>query len=475
MPCFDLAEYNNLPALIDGDSGRTLSYQELDAKTRQFASQFPETKSLIFLFIQSNLDSLTAYLALLNQGHAIALFDGSLDPDLKRHLITLYHPHYIIVPSAEENNLAPPNNYQQKTSPLESLTIWQCKDINSCPKIHPDLSLLLSTSGTTGSPKLIRLSKRNIVSNAEAICTYLIINKDERAIVTLPFHYSYGLSVLHSHLLAGASVVLTSQSIIQESFWKVFNEYHCTSLAGVPYTYQLLDRLDLDKIHVPSLHTLTQAGGRLSPTLITKFHHQMQKRHGRFFTMYGQTEATARITYLPFYYLPAKTGAIGIAIPNGKLQLFDGDDEVLENHREGELVYSGPNVMLGYAARAEDLEKGDEQHGVLRTGDLGYRDQDGIYFLTGRLKRISKVYGQRINLEEIEMAASKFGRFVATSDDTTIRLFYETADVVDIESCITFLSNTYHLSPSTFQSIPLARFPLTASDKIDYKKLNTMN
>lgn len=470
MPCFNLSKHIQLPALIDGDSDRILSYQELDAETRAFASLFPKQKCLIFFFIQSTLDSLIAYLALLNQGHAVALFDGNLDPDLKRQLISAYTPHYIIGPSTNPN-FFPDNLYHLEIPPLPSLSVWRCRDEMKCPKVRPELSLLLSTSGTTGSPKLIRLTQTNLISNAKAICSYLQIKNEDRAIATLPFHYSYGLSVLHTHLMAGASMVVTSLSIIQEGFWKVFNQYHCTSLAGVPYTYQLLDRIDLNKIDVPSLNTLTQAGGRLSPMLIEKYHSIMQKRQGRFFTMYGQTEATARIAYLPPSYLPAKSGAIGIAIPGGKLQLFHEDAEIVESNKEGELVYSGPNVMLGYANHPTDLEKGDELHGVLRTGDIGYKDEDGVYFLTGRLKRISKVYGQRINLEEIESAAGRFGHIAATSDDFTIKLYYEKSEDLDIEVCITFLSITYHLSPSTFQYIPLERFPLTTSGKIDYTKL----
>lgn len=470
MMIFNWRQYQALPAIIDGDSGQVIRYDALDEAARKYSQAFENQKSLVFIFINSSVDALIAYLALLNQEHPVAVFDSQLHPDLKQQLIASYTPHYVI--ESTPTSFSPePTHYASISTSHSSLVTWRCRKPEQCPTIHPELSLLLSTSGTTGSPKLIRLSKSNIVSNASSICSYLEITPKERAIASLPFHYSYGLSVLHSHIFAGASVVVTSQSMIQEGFWDAFNRFQCTSLAGVPYTYQLLDRLGLDNLQCPTLHTLTQAGGRLSPALVVKFHESMQKRKGRFFVMYGQTEATARVAYLPPSFLPAKAEAIGIAIPGGKLQLFDGDKEITTDHCEGELVYTGPNVMLGYATGPQDLAKGDLLHAVLHTGDLAYRDEDGIYFLTGRIKRISKVYGQRINLDEIERGLHAFGHIAATSDDMTIRLYYEKAKGLDVDACLAFLAKTYHLAPSTFECIAIEQFPLTASGKIDYTKL----
>lgn len=467
---FNFKQHKNQPAIIDGDSGQTLTYEKLAESASHFVKYFEAHKSLVFLFVSPSPDILTAYLALLNQGHAVAVFDTGLHPDLKNQLVAAYIPHYII--EGITSSWAPAQDlYAVVRTSITSLKAWRCNNFMICPRLHPDLQLLLSTSGTTGSPKLIRLSASNLVSNASAICNYLGITDQEKAIATLPFHYSYGLSILHTHLMAGATLVLTKQSVVQEDFWKILNHYKCTSMAGVPYTYQLLDRLGIENLDCPSLRTLTQAGGRLSATLIARFHAFMQKRKGRFFVMYGQTEATARIAYLPVACLPAKSAAIGIPIPGGKLQLFDGETEIKESHQVGELVYSGPNVMLGYAAHPQDLAKGDELHGRLHTGDIGYRDEDGVYFLTGRIKRISKLFGQRINLEEIERGVSGFGHIAATSDDTAIRLYYEKAKGADTESCINFLISTYHLAPTTIECIAVPQFPLTASGKIDYTRL----
>lgn len=471
MQIFNFSQYSSSPAIIDGDNNKFISYQELENSIFEFSKFFNKSKALCFLFIGTTTDHLIAYLSLLNLGFAVALFDAGIDLDLKLKLISLYNPEFVIESLTDIPSNIEKYNYKLFKTSLLSLKVSRHPSPDLIPTPHLQLQLLLSTSGTTGSPKLIRLSSKNILANALSISKYLEIRNQDRAMTSLPFHYSYGLSVLHSHLLVGASIVITTQSLIQEQFWQIFNRYACTSLAGVPYTYELLDRLGLEQLQCPSLKTLTQAGGRLSPELVTKFYTLMQKRQGRFFTMYGQTEATARIAYLPQRDLPIKAGAIGIAIPDGKLQLFDGSREIFQSFTEGELVYSGPNVMLGYAENPEDLALGDQLNGVLRTGDLGYFDDEGIYYISGRIKRISKVYGLRINLDEVEQAISIFGHILATSNDVVIKLYHEKNGPINQEACVTFLSNSYHLPPLTFQVIELQSFPLTSSGKIDYTKL----
>lgn len=467
----NFAKHSKLPAIIDGESAEIITYGQLEKAIIKSKRVFETSKTLCFIFIKSTTENIIAYLSMMSLGHAVALFDADMHPDLKQRLVHLYQPNYIIDSLKASAPQINKDLYQIINSPFCSLVVWKHCFPEQVPKLHPKLQLLLSTSGTTGSPKLIRLTSENIVSNAHSICEYLNITHDDRAIASLPLHYSYGLSVLHTHLFAGASIILTSQSIIQEEFWQQFNRFQCTSLAGIPYTYQLLDRLGLDHIQCPSLKTLTQAGGRLSPILVAKFHALMEKRRGRFFTMYGQTEATARIAYLPPKYLPEKAGAIGIAIPDGKLEIFTNKEKVTAPFCEGELVYSGPNVMLGYAESADDLALGDQMHGVLRTGDLGYFDSEKIFYVTGRIKRISKAYGQRINLDDIEQAASSFGHFVVASDDNIIKLYYEKNMKVNQQGCSEYLTNTYHLPIAIFVYIEIEQFTLTSSGKIDYTKL----
>jgi long-chain acyl-CoA synthetase len=445
---------SDAPALIDGESGRIYTHQDL----QRAALQFPlKKRSLLFLFSRNRLEDALTYICAINCGHVVCLLDEEIAIPFKQHLVESYQPDYIY---SEQTSLKDYKDYQECAK-----GIYQAK--RKGPTLHPDLQLLLSSSGTTGSPKLIRLSRENLLANSRSIINYLAIDTGERAIASLPFHYSYGLSVLHSHLLAGASVVLTQSSVAQKSFWEIFKNNRCTSLAGVPYTYKVMDRVGFLSMELPSLRTLTQAGGRLEPSLVAKFHQKVQ----RFFVMYGQTEATARIAFLPPEYLPKKAGAIGIAIPGGTLKVFDDQNQMNEPNSEGELVYEGANVMLGYATQASDLEKGDELHGTLRTGDLGYFDQDQLFYVTGRLKRISKVYGLRINLDDVERTLSSYGTVAATTTDEKISIYIEQGTAEDCKSCLDYLVSLYHLHPSTFLCQPIDQLPRTSSGKIEYKRL----
>ncbi len=268
-------------------------------------------------------------------------------------------------------------------------------------EVHPDLALLLSTSGSTGSPKLVRISRRNLLANAGAIVDYLGLSETDRAITSLPLHYCYGLSVLHSHLLAGASVVLTDASVVDPCFADALRNHGVTSLAGVPHTFEMLEHAGADRVGVPSLRLLTQAGGRMAPDAVTRWTARAETWGARFYVMYGQTEATARMAFLPPELAVRRPAAIGRAIPGGELRLepVDGQPDDV-----GELVYRGPNVMMGYAERPDDLAEGallDE----LRTGDLArFHADDGVFEIVGRRSRFVKPFGLRIDLDLIEQA-----------------------------------------------------------------------
>lgn len=430
---FRFSDHSSNVALIDGDTGKKLTYTELQIAVESATKKLQKEKQLILLFCNNTIASIIEYLAALYMGHAVCLLDAQIKEELKQKFL---------------------KHYQHSGKLL----------------IHPELQLLLSTSGTTGSPKLIRLSRKNIISNAKSIHSYLNITENERAVASLPIHYSYGLSVLHSHLLAGASIVLTQKSVLQKEFWDLFNREKCTSFAGVPYTYQMLNRIGFEKFSLPTLKTMTQAGGRLDKELINKFHKIMTQKNGNFFVMYGQTEATARIAYLPPELLPEKAGAIGKAIPGGSLKIYNDETEITKSHVLGELVYHGDNVMMGYADGPNDLKKGDELNGILRTGDLAYFDDEGIFYLSGRIKRISKVYGLRINLDEIESHLRIYGPVAVRSDDQKISLFFEGKTHPE---CITMLSNIYNLHPTTFVCHQVEALPLTPNGKIDYQRLGT--
>ncbi|MEU4155817.1 AMP-binding protein [Actinoplanes sp. NPDC026670] len=322
--------------------------------------------------------------------------------------------------------------------------------------VHPDLALLLTTSGSTGDPKLVRLSWSAVLANAGQVADSLGVTGDDVAITTLPLFYSYGLSVLHSHLLRGATVVLERAGIMQKDFWAAIDEHRVTSLAFVPSQYEMLRRLRFDPARYPSVRTLTQAGGRLRTDLVTDFASRMDAVGGRMFVMYGQTEAGPRMACLPPDRLTDRLGSVGRAMPGGAFAIED--DEV---------VYRGPNVMMGYAETAADLTRGDDLAGVLYTGDLGRLDEEGFLYLTGRLKRMAKVFGVRINLDDVE----RHFPVAAVAGDDRLHVFTQDGDVRALRSKIAEWLGA-HFTGVDVRTIP--SLPLLPNGKTDYRALEAL-
>lgn len=463
-----LSNFGDQPALIQTDSNRKISYSDLNRITDEIAEQFiSDRKKLFFLFTNNSIESLISYLSILKSGDSVLLLDEKLNYEMRVKLIEIYKPAIII-------------NQQKEVEGYRKHSVYMLGDLlyridEPDVKLHPSLKVLLSTSGTTGSPKLVRLSADNIQSNADSISQYLEIDDKERPITTLPYNYSYGLSVINSHLSKGASIVLTEKTVFFKDFWDDFKKFECTSFAGVPYTYQILKRTGFDKLDLPSLKTMTQAGGKLNEELIKYFADYAEKKNVRFFVMYGQTEATARISYVPYKMLKNKIGSIGISIPGGKLKLMNESTEITEPNNVGEIVYEGENVMLGYAESLEDLSKGNELNFLLHTGDLGYFDEDGFFYVTGRMKRFIKIYGLRVNLDEVQkMIENNFHIPAAcTGEDEKLKVLIQTQDeaetIVKQKIC-----ETYKLIPSAVVVKQCESIPTNTSGKYDYNKINTM-
>jgi acyl-coenzyme A synthetase/AMP-(fatty) acid ligase len=329
------------------------------------------------------------------------------------------------------------------------------------PPPHPDLALLLTTSGSTGNPRLVRLSRTAVLSNAHAIATALGIARSDVAATTLPLHYTYGLSVLHSHLVSGATVLVTDGTVMQRGFWRDVADHGVTSLAAVPYQCEMLRRLHFNPADHPRLRTLTQAGGRLRPELVAEFHERMTAAGGRLVVMYGQAEATARMTVMPDGALPEKLGSVGLAVPGGSVSVA-GD---------GEIVYRGPNVMMGYAETAGDLARGDELGGVLPTGDLGGLDADGFLYISGRKRRIAKIFGVRVNLDDVERMLSGHGALAAVGGDDRVRLWVEGADEPAREALRAEAARRLGTHSTGIEVRAVDRLPLLANGKVNYRAL----
>lgn len=389
-------QHKDLKAAID-DCGNHITYGDLIHISKTIRDTVKE-RSVVFVLCENRIGSFAGIVAFLNSRVIPLLLDANMDRQLLWHLIDTYKPEYLYVPERLRDEFP---DFNPRFDLYEYLLL-RAYSIHNAP-VNEDLALLVSTSGSTGSPKLVRQSYDNIMSNGMAIIEYLGIDGNERPITTLPMQYTYGFSIINSHLLAGATVLLTTRTLVEKDFWNFFREHNATSFGGVPYTFEMLKRLRFLRMELPSLKTITQAGGKLSVDLSREFAEFASARGIRFFVMYGQTEASPRMSYLPAEYAVSKCGSIGVAIPGGEFFLVNEDGIVIEeSEQEGELAYRGENVTLGYAECREDLCKGDELGGVLFTGDIAKRDQDGFYYVTGRKKRFIKLFGNRVNLDEAE-------------------------------------------------------------------------
>ncbi|WP_419814165.1 AMP-binding protein [Glacieibacterium sp.] len=438
MDClFDRMEaHGRRPALID-EAGTVVDYLDLAERADAMVAGLADRRRLVLIECANTVDALTAYIGTLRAGHVALLGPpGSADGALGQQ----FPPDAVFRSTAEG---------------------WRSERRDGGPSVlHPHLAVLLATSGSSGKPKLVRLSDTAVAANAASIAEYLAITMDDKAITSLPFHYSYGLSVINSHLMNGATLLVTDGSVIDPAFWSFFRRASGTSFAGVPYSYELLERQNFRSDVPPTLRTMTQAGGRLTPELAAAYADWADTRGVRFFRMYGQTEATARMAYLPPDLAKANPGSIGIAIPGGLLELRDADQT-----GEGELVYSGPNVMMGYAEQPADLALGSEIE-TLRTGDLARRNANGLFCITGRLSRFSKIAGYRIGLDDLEarLAANEIHAVVAGDDERLILLVM----VGKPETAAAMVVAQTRLPPSSIVAYAAADIPRLASGKVDY-------
>ncbi|GAB2853510.1 hypothetical protein GCM10027277_22390 [Pseudoduganella ginsengisoli] len=461
----DLHAHGAAIALI-ADGGEHITYDGLQ-KIADGIGGATTSRTLAFCLCENNVESVAAYLGFLRKRVAPLMLSASINRELLQNLLQTYRPAYLWLPEGLADVCAGARIVHRYGSYALLQTPY-----TDTPSLHGDLALLLTTSGSTGSPMLVRQSYKNIASNAAAIAQYLGITGGDRPITTLPMSYSYGLSILNSHFLRGCTVLLTAKSLMDKGFWQMLKTGEATTFGGVPYVYEMLKRLNFKRMDLPSLKTLTQAGGKLDAALVREFAGVCAEKGIRFFVMYGQTEATARMSYLPPDYAESAAGSIGVAIPGGEFWLEDEQGKaILEEGATGELVYRGDNVTLGYASCGADLAKGDENGGVLHTGDLARRDADGLYYIVGRMKRVLKLFGNRINLEEVEQMISEFGySCVCAGVDDRLRIYTcEKEGHAQIKSFIVERTGIHH---SAFEVVYIDSIPRNEAGKILYSALH---
>lgn len=453
-------------AVIDSE-GQELTYGELCAFVTDLQSVLSE-RALCFVLLDNNTGGAAwTYAAMATRSLVPLLLNAKMDADLLQGLYETYKPAYVCCP--KDTVLSQPADLL-----MECYGYCLYKTTNPPCALYEELSHLLPTSGSTGSPKLVRHSYANVEASAESTATFFELSTVDRPLLVLPLYYTMGLSVMLSHFYAGATLLITSLAMTDRAFWNFIKDQRATSFTGVPYSYEILNWMRFFRMNLPDLMLLTQGGGKMTLTLNRQFAEYCREHGKRWIATYGQSEGTARMAYLPAQYAVEKCGSIGRAIPNGKLFLLDEEEkEVVEANVEGELCYQGPNVTLGYAYTQEDLRKGDERKGFLKTGDMAYRDEEGFYYIVGRKSRFLKLFGMRVGLDECEQILRAKWNIECACVGTDEKMIVFITDATHAENIKAELVLKTQIVASAFEVKVIDALPKTDAGKIHYATLQS--
>lgn len=381
----------------------TISFKQLYSEVvqlAQFLEQVYGTDNNMMLISVNNLFFIKVYLAIIKSGNICIPIDPGIEKGNFAVVAELSGPVLVFLTKDIPNKLDVGHFKCYSPESLAACRLPEPKhasgqfDESRCAEI-------IFTSGSTGKPKGVMISHRNLIANTRSIVSYLNLKESDRMMVVLPFFYCYGLSLLHTHLRVGGSIVLNNSFMFIGSVIRNLKEYSCSGFAGVPSHFQILLRKtkEFKNTCFPDLKYVTQAGGKLATIFIDEFRNNFPEI--TFYVMYGQTEATARLSYLPPDMYETKRGSIGKGIPEVELKVVDERSVEILPGQFGEVIARGDNIMMGYYKDQESTEK-VLKNGWLYTGDLGTIDDEGYIFLTGRKKEIIKVGGKRISPKEIE-------------------------------------------------------------------------
>ena len=462
----NIEKFKNETALIN-DAGKKFTYKKISSYSKKI-SKIIKPRSLVLLITENSIGSVISYISLIKNDCVVIIIDVKTPANSALELFKKYKPNFILFPQ-NWTNLQKFNNCSFLISFLDYDII--CNNIQNKFKIHPELSMLLTTSGSMGSSKLVKLSKKNLFVNTNSIRDYLKINHKKRSVTTMPTSYSYMISIINSYIENGASIYVTKLSIMQKKFWDNYNLYKITSFSGVPYIFETIIKLGIKKVFIDSLEEFTQAGGKLSNIYLKKYIKLCEQFKKKFIIMYGQTEASPRMSYLDWKFAKSKLASIGKSLNKTKLWIADKKNKKIKKPGViGELIFEGPNVALGYSNNIFDLNKGDENKGVLKTGDLASMDTNGFIYIKGRINRIAKIYGNRVSLDELEEKMQTQNlNIVCRNNKDKIEIFYEKEyDQKNLLNKLSFLSA---LNKNIFEFKKVNKFPKTLSGKIDIQKL----
>lgn len=417
-------------------------------------------RSLVFVLTENNAGGVAWVMAVILSGNVPLILDAHTETSLLENLIDIYKPQYICRPQTADS----------ETYGYNLNATW-----NPHYQLNNELSHLLPTSGSTGSPKLVRHKYDNIEAAALNISTLFRLTSADRPFMVLPLHFTMGMSMIFSHFKVGATVLITNLQMTDPKFWKFLKEEEATSFTGVPFSYAVLNKLRFCRMKLPSLTLLTQGGGKMPTELNLKFVEYCRDNDKRWIATYGQSEGTARMAWLPEEYAISKMGSIGIAVPNGKLFLRDTEGNIInESPAIGEMCYCGKNVTMGYARCKEDLTLGDERNGVLPTGDIAYRDVDGFYFIKGRMSRFVKIFGKRIALDECEQIVRTAVSCECACTGTDDKIIIYVTDQKICESALHAVIAATKLPSTVIEVRYIEEIPRNAVGKILYKNLSNI-
>ena len=452
----NLSEKNLQNNSILANKNNFISYKFLEKESYNIRKKIKEN-SLVIFFTNNDVESIILYYALLKHSVTILLLDDALNTKDALKYIKDYKPSYILFPKKNDFEIS---NFKII---FENKSFYLSKNKKSLNYIlNNNIKFLLTTSGSTRDPKCAKITLESIKKNTESIIEYLEINSNDRTVTTLPLNYSYGLSVINSHFMSGASIIPNNYSIIEKKFWDLTIKNKITNLNGVPYFYEILNRIGLKKLNeLKKLRFLTQAGGGLDQNIFLSLKNYCHKNKKLLYLMYGQTEASPRISYIKVNK-NLLTPSVGKALPGGKLYLIDNNKNINKINTEGELIYEGPNTFSGYAQNFNDLKK-LETIKSLNTGDLGIFDKKGNFYINGRKNRFIKLFSYRINLDHVEdLFRSKESNVATIFSKDKIYIFSEKK-----------INNfkKINIPKNKIINYVLSRLPKLKNDKIDYKKL----
>jgi long-chain acyl-CoA synthetase len=401
-------------ALIE--PGRQTTYAELDRRANQWAHLFHRRHvtrgDRVILALDNSIESAAAYFGALKAGAVAVPLTGGPRNDRLSHAIADCAPRVAVIDGVTERSVrkgdvvaaVPSVVVADRTSSRDLIPLAAVEECPGDPvpvrPIDLDLAAIIYTSGSTGEPRGVMLTHRNFVANARSIVSYLKLTAADRVMCVLPFNYVYGLSLLHTHIAVGGSIVIENRSAFPNVVLNAMQEHQVTGFSGVPSTFALmLHRSSLGTTALPKLRYVTAAGGAWAPAKIEEWRRRAPKTE--IFVMYGATEAGARLTYLPPDAVVRKAGSIGRAIPNVEIVVENESGARAKPGEIGELVARGSNISCGYWNNPQETALRFGPSGY-RTGDLGYADDEGYLFLVGRQHDIIKVGAHRVGLKEIE-------------------------------------------------------------------------